>query len=70
MKMKISICLVLIGFLMPVLLPPLMERNYGRHPLPTTPAAPVTVLQMLKLLTKFKRCTKYFWEYAEPTQVS
>jgi hypothetical protein len=52
MKMKISICLVLIGPLMPVLLP---LKETGRHPLPTTPAAPVTVLTDAEALDQVQK---------------
>jgi hypothetical protein len=55
MKMKISICLVLIGLLMPVLLPPLMERKLREAPLPTTPAAPVTVLTDAEALDQVQK---------------
>jgi hypothetical protein len=48
---------------------PLMERNYGR-PLPTTPAAPVTVLTDAEALDQVQKDKKYFWEYAEPNSVS
>jgi hypothetical protein len=44
----------LIGPLMPVL-PPLMERNYGGTPLPTTPAAPVTVLTDAEALDQVQK---------------
>jgi hypothetical protein len=44
----------LIGLLMPVL-PPLMEKKLGRHPLPTTPAAPVTVLTDAEALDQVQK---------------
>jgi hypothetical protein len=35
-------------------------------PLPTTPAAPVTVLTDAEALDQVQKMLKYFWEYAEP----
>jgi hypothetical protein len=55
MKMKISICLVLMVSLMPVLLSSDGKETTGGTPLPTTPAAPVTVLTDAEALDQVQK---------------
>jgi hypothetical protein len=63
MKMKISICLIIISLFNACSTSHQIKRTYRRHTLPTTPVVPVTLIQST---SSSKDALKYFWEYADP----
>ena len=68
MKMKISLCLIIIGlFNACSTSSPDKKEPTGGTPLPTTPVGPVTALTDTEALDLVQKdALKYFWEYADP----